>query len=90
MGVVIGKPRTNLCGNCSGKHFDISLIAWFVHQYVSRMHQIISYFKLETLQLVEEHLKSSEYKRPTLTVASDSIKWVPHKKQTQAKAKKPH
>ena len=50
----------------------------------------MSHFKLATLQLVEEHLKSSEYKRPTLTVASDSIKWVPHKKLTQAKAKKPH
>ena len=44
----------------------------------------------KTFQLVEEHLKSSEYKRPTLTVANDSIRWQPPKKLTQAKAKKPH
>ena len=37
----------------------------------------------------QEHLKSSEYKRPTLTVANDGIRWQPPKKAL-AKAKKPH
>merc|ERR1712189_4518 len=36
-------------------------------------------------KLVEEHLKSSEYKRPRLVVDKDCIKWTPPKKTVKAK-----
>ena len=38
-----------------------------------------------TPKLVEEHLKSSEYKRPRLVVDKDCIKWTPPKKTVKAK-----
>nr|ACO15537.1 Probable histone acetyltransferase MYST1 [Caligus clemensi] len=41
-----------------------------------------------TPKLVEEHLKSSEYKRPLLTVDSACLQWIPPKKVN--KVKKPH
>ena len=38
-----------------------------------------------TPKLVEEHLKSTEYKRPRLIVDKDNIKWTPPKKTIKAK-----
>ena len=43
-----------------------------------------------TPKLVEEHLKSSEYKRPTLTVDNSCIRWQPPKRPQQNKIKKLH
>ncbi len=43
-----------------------------------------------TPKLVEEHLKSSEYKRPTLTVDPSCIRWQPPKKPQSSKIKKLH
>lgn len=41
-----------------------------------------------TPKLVEEHLKSAEYKRPALTVDQNCLRWQPPKKNP-AKIKKP-
>ena len=38
-----------------------------------------------TPKLVEEHLKSTEYKRPRLVVDKEYIKWTPPKKTIKAK-----
>ena len=43
-----------------------------------------------TPKLVEEHLRSSEYKRPLLTVDTGMIRWQPPRKPQQHKVKKPH
>merc|ERR1719260_16992 len=38
-----------------------------------------------TPKLIEEHLRSSEYKKPTLTVDTSALKWTPPKKSIKAK-----
>jgi histone acetyltransferase MYST1 len=38
-----------------------------------------------TPKLIEEHLRSSDYKKPTLTVDPDGLKWNPPKKSIKAK-----
>ena len=40
-----------------------------------------------TPKLVEEHLKSSEYKRPTLTVDTTALRWAPPPPQLNPKKK---
>ena len=43
-----------------------------------------------TPKLVEEHIKSSEYKRPRLTVDTSAIRWTPPLKRTAVKTVKKH
>merc|ERR1711983_98338 len=43
-----------------------------------------------TPKLVEEHLKSTEYKRPRLIVDKNAIKWPPPLKRTITKTVKKH
>merc|ERR1719449_290797 len=38
-----------------------------------------------TPKLIEEHLRSAEYKKPTLTVDTSALKWTPPKKSIKAK-----
>ena len=38
-----------------------------------------------TPKLIEEHLRSAEYKKPTLTVDTSSLKWSPPKKSSKGK-----
>ena len=38
-----------------------------------------------TPKLIEEHLRSAEYKNPTLTVDTQALKWNPPKKSNKAK-----
>lgn len=38
-----------------------------------------------TPKLIEEHLRSAEYKKPTLTVDASALKWNPPKKSNKAK-----
>jgi len=38
-----------------------------------------------TPKLIEEHLRSAEYKKPTLTVDTSQLKWTPPKKSNKAK-----
>ena len=43
-----------------------------------------------TPKLVEEHIKSSEYKRPRLTVDTSALRWTPPLKKTAIKTVKKH
>lgn len=43
-----------------------------------------------TPKLVEEHIKSSEYKRPRLTVDTSALRWTPPLKRTATKQVKKH
>lgn len=41
-----------------------------------------------TPKLVDEHIKSSQFKRPRLTVDTSSIRWAPHRKLCVKNGKK--